>query len=477
VDAAILGYGQAPVFTLKHRVRLARAMGENGRAVSLIGEALRDSRDDRSAVLALAEEQIQEQPDPALARLLHEALLARLPEAVAGGSERTLIEADARRLEHDGDFGSAEAMWRSLLSAPAADSGRSVLELALGNNLAAQHRWEEARFFLEPLTAVDKWQVEPTLRFQLAEVERGRGDLDAARRWAREGLALLPGEGPVRPAPGLGTALRLLDGDPHSGGPADAVLERVRLALDPEGLVPALHDRVTLLALLEGLERRSAKPQPLATADCGGPWSAVGEDPATRGMALLQAAGGLRMEDAQRCLKEALRILEKAFPGEDPRLMLPLLRLGRCLQDREDAGAEAVFRRILGLAAANPDADPLLALEVRARLGQLLNEQGRDEEADRLLQDALDGLMAVPAADPKVLEMLGGVVLMRVARLEYREDYLAAAQVLEQVEGLLVRDSDTEAKIATELRELTGPKIQFHRRAQLQILLRAQGLP
>ena len=463
-----------PSSTLQKRVRLARAMGENGRAVRLIAEALGEPREDRAAIFALAEEQLREKGDPELARLLHEALLNDLPGMVATPTGRASLVADAQRLEAGGDMETAEFLWRALLGAP----GES--EEALGRNLAAQRRWEEARFFFEALTALEKWKAEPSLRFRLAVVEQGRGDVDTAKRWAREGLALLAEDGPVRPMPGLAAALRLLDGDPHSGGPAAGVLDRARLTLDPDGLVPALQDRTTLLALLEGLEQRTDKPPAIGAKACGGPWVTVGEDPATKGMALLQAAGGLRQEDAEACLREALRTLEKAFHAQDPRLLLPLMRLARCLQDREDAGAEPLYRRILAIADGSPDADPLLEMEARARLGQLLSDKGRDEEADALLQQAMDRLLKASSADPKVQEMLGGVVLMRIARLEYREQYLEAAQVLEQVESQWHKDapeSEKEIKLESELRELTGPKTRFQRQARIQALLRAQGLP
>jgi hypothetical protein len=75
--------------------------------------------------------------------------------------------------------------------------------------------------------------------------------------------------------------------------------------------------------------------------------------------------------------------------------------------------------------------------------------------------------------------MVGGVVLMLTARLEYREDYLGAAQVLEQAESLLTEDAripGTESFVP-DLRELTAPKLRLLRQDRLQTLLRAQGLP
>lgn len=474
VDAVLGKSKLPPTSILQKRVRLARALGENERAVRLIAEALAEPREDRAAVFAVAEEQLREKDDPELARLLHEALLNDLAGVAADPAGRASLAADAQRLEAGGDFVTAEGLWRALLGVP----GES--EEALGRNLTTQRRWEEARFFFEALTALEKWKAEPSLRFRLAVAELGRGDAEAAKRWAREGLALLAEDGPVRPMAGLAAALRLLDGDPHSGGPAEAALDRARATLDPDGLVPALQDRTTLLALLEGLEQRPDKPPALGAKACGGPWIAVGEDPATKGMALLQAAGGLRLEDAEVCLREALRILEQAYPAQDPRLLLPLMRLARCLQDREDPGAEPLYRRILTIAADHPEADPMLELEARARLGQQLSDLGRDEEADALLKVAMDRLLKASSADPKVVEMLGGVVLMRIARLEYREQYLEAAQVLEQVETQWLRDtpeSGKEIKLESELRDLTGPKTRFQRQARIQALLRAQGLP
>lgn len=482
VDAWLEKAKQPTATVLKQRVRLARAMGENDRAVRLIIDAFREPWEDRSALLGLAEEQLKEQTDPVLVRLLHEALLADLPWVVAEGPGRSLLVAEAQRLEAAGDLGAAENFWRSLLAPPAAATGvmgPGEAEHALGDNLAAQQRWEEARFFLEPLTASEKWGADPALRLQLAAVESGRGDREAAKRRARQGLALLPTEEPIRPLPGLAAALKLLADDPQSQESVEGVLERVRLALDPEGLVPLLKERSALLALLEGLERRGVKPPVVREAGCGGPWAAVGSDSATRGMALLQAALGLRLEDAEPCLREALRNLEQAYSAEDSRLLLPLMRLARCLQDREDPGAEALYRRILAIAATRPEADPMLELEARARLGQLLSEQGRDEAADALLRTALGRLLKVAPVGPKQLEMIGGVVLMLVARLEYREDYLGAAEILEQAESLLTEDARIPGtdSYAPDLRELTAPKVRFVRQAKLQTLLRAQGLP
>jgi tetratricopeptide (TPR) repeat protein len=485
MDSMLAKSDRPPAVVLQRRVRLARALGENERAIRMISTALRESQEDRSPVLALAEEQLRDNQDAALGRLLHESLLADLPRVSADTGGRALLAADAQRLENGGDFGSAEVLWRSLFDQPRTAESEGgpmapgALEHALGSNLAAQHRWEEARFFLEAITAFEKWRGDPSLRFQLAAVEAGRGDTIAARRWARGGFALLPVEEPVKPVSGLAAALRIALGDPQEG-PVQEILDRVRTALDPEERVPALKDPAILLALVEGLEQRNAIPSVVRDPACPGPWSAIGEDPLTRGMALLQAANGLRLQDAEPCLREALRLLEQAFGEQDPRLLQPLMRLARCLQDREDPAAEAVFRRLLALAAAHPEVDSLLESEARARLGQFLSEQGRDVEADTLLREALDRLLKESPSDPKRLEMLGGVVLMLVARSEYLEDYFDASQVLEQVESLLAKDapdSGKEIRMESELRELTGPKVGFIRRARLRTLLQAQGLP
>ena len=483
VDAALERAKLPPAAILLRRVRLARALGERERAAGMVAKAFMEFAEDRGSVFALAAEQLRDQGDPVLASLFHRALLEDLPGLSADGSGRSLLVADAERLEADGDFAAAEVLWRSLLGLPSvppnADDPANalVLERALGSNLSHQQRWEEARFFLEPLTASEKWKAEPTLRFQLAAAESGRGDPEAARRRALEGLALLAEDGPLRPMPGLAAALRLLVVDARGGEAAAKAMERLRRTLDPDSLVPALLEDSVLLALTEGLEPRSDRPRTRPGPTCGGPWTDLGEDPATRGLALLQAANGLRLEDSEPCLREALRHLERVYPDPDPRLQPPLMRLARCLQERDDAGAEAVYRRILANTAAQAGTDPLLEMEARARLGQLLSEQGRDQEADALLREVMERLLRASPDDPKVLEMLGGVVLMLMARLEYREDYPGALQVLEQVEGMLARESGQEVHLATELRDLTGSKSRLLRQARLQTLLRAQGLP
>lgn len=476
VEAAVERARLAPATALQRRARLAVAQGEPERAVSMVSEALLQSREDRPAVLALAEELVRDTEDPALVDRLHRALLADLARTSGDPATHGLRMAAAQRLEALGDAPAAEVLWRSLVGTAQAGAGfqsPEALDHALGSNLASQQRWEEARFFLEPLAGAEKWRADPALRFLLARIEAGRRDFESARRWAQEGLERLPKEDPLAPLPGLAAALRLLRGDPA----AEEAVARLRRGLDPAGRVPALADPERLLDLLEQLEQANAKPQPVAGSACRSPWGLIGEDPASRGEALLLAANGLRLADAEPCLREALRHLERAWGDQDPRLLPPLLRLAQCLQDQEHADAEFVLRRALALAAAQPERDLRLEAEVRARLGQFLGDRGRAAEADALLQAALRELAKDPASDAKALELFGGVLLMRLARLEHQEDYqgaLDALQIADERLAKLDREAGTEGEVI--LKEMGLSRARFTRQAEIQALLRAQGL-
>lgn len=464
VDAALQRSKLAPVVALQRRVRLARALGDEERAAMLVAEALENGIEDVPALLALAQEQLEASKDPELARQLHRALLRELRGATAEPAFAALLAADAARLEAAGDLAAAEPLRRALLGAGGA--------FALGCNLSAQGRWEEARAVLEPLTAEDKWRTDPALRFQLAAGDAAHGDRESALRRAREGIALLPAEGPLRPLPGLAVALRLLQGEPPF---ADALV-RLRSALDPEARFPALEDSAVLLKLAEGLESPRDKPAPAAQGPCGGPWTELAGDPASRGWAMLQAAQGRRQEDAGPCLREAVRLLERALGEEDPRLGPPLMKLAEWLQDRDDSGAEALYRRVLVL-TAGPEGDPFLDAEARGRLGLLLAERGRDAEADALLFAALGRVPAGAAADPKRRELVEGLVLMLGSRLEHREDYAGALTVLEQGEAKLTSAALPEQGFTSAGADLASARVRLERVVRLQALLRAQGLP
>lgn len=476
VEAAVERARLAPATALQRRARLAVALGEPARAVAMVSEALLQSREDRPAVLALAEELVRDIEDPALVDRLHRALLADLATTSGDPATHGLRTAAAQRLEALGDPVAAEQLWRSLLGTARSSAGflaPEALDHALGSNLASQQRWEEARFFLEPLTAAEKGQGDPALRFLLSRVEAGRRDFESARRWAREGLERLPKEEPLAPLPGLAAALRLLRTEPE----AEEALARLRSGLDPAGRIPALADPQRLLDLLEQLEQANAKPQPVPGSACRSPWVRVGDDPASRGQALLLAANGVRLADAEPCLREALRHLERAWGDQDPRLLPPLLRLAQCLQDQEHADAEFVLRRALALAAAQPERDLRLEAEVRARLGQFLGDRGRAEEADALLQAALRELAKDSATAPKALELFGGVLLMRLARLEHQEDYQGALEALQVADEKLAKlgtEPGTEGEVI--LKEMGLSRARFTRQAEIQALLRAQGL-
>ncbi len=474
VEDAVARAPLAPAQALRRRMRLALALGEPARAVAMVAEALPQAREDRPALLALAEELVRGTEEPTLFQDLQRALRADLASRSEEPASLGLRLAVARRLEDAGDAAAAEPLWRSLLgSGPGTggDLSAEVLEHALGRNLAQQQRWEEARFFLEPLSEAGKWQADPALHFLLARIEAGRRDFDSARRWAREGLARLPE--PPAPLPGLAAALRLLRADPE----AEALLARLRGLLDPAGTIPALDDPERLLDLLERLEADRARPQPVPGSACRSPWAGIGEDAASRGQALLQAAAGLRLADAEPCLREALRQLERAWGDQDPRLLPALLRLAQCLQDQEHADAEYVLRRALALAAAQPERDLRLEAEVRARLGQVLAERGRAEEADALLQSALGELARDPATDAKALELFGGVLLMRLARLEHQEDYPGALEALQVADRKLARlDPSSPVEGEAILKEMGLTRSRLERQAALQALLRAQGL-
>jgi tetratricopeptide (TPR) repeat protein len=462
--------------SLTRRIRLAEALGDPGRAARLLTEALRaaESIGDVLSLGARAGHFLDRAPDPELNRAVEDTLLLRLPELLSEAEGRRWIEAEARRLERAGRGVTAEELWRALYGRPGPEGTPESAGWSLGRNLAAQGRWEEARAFLEPLLASKLGgSKDAELRFFLANVELRLGQTDMATLRAREGLERIPAEGPLQPVPGLAGALRRLAGDESFQEQWTAILARLRKTMDPNSALSALADPAVLIGLVEKLELAEGPPPPGPA--CGEPWIQVAAGPQEGADALLRAAQGLPAQQAVPCLKGAVKLLESAWGNEDPRLLAPLMQLGKTLSEQQDPKAEAVLRRALGLFAGHPDLDPGLKAEALARLGHFLSEEGRGSEAETLLRQAMGLLGAAPAADEKRLkEVGGGVYIILLSRMESLEDYEGCLALLDEAEALTARIPELRDELA---KELDPHRAELRRKAKLQVLLRAQGLP
>lgn len=460
---------------LTRRIRLAEALGERGRAGRLLADALRGAEavEDLLRLGARAGHFLDRAPDPDLYRAMEEVLLRRQPELLSHEEGRRWMEAEARRMEQTGRLASAESVWRALLGRPEAARPPQPAAWSLGRNLAAQGRWEEARAFLEPLAAAELGGTrDAELGFLLADLEQRLGHEDAACDRAREGLERLPGEGPLHGVPGLAAALHRLARDEPSRDLRAALLARLRKSLDPDGALSALGDPAALVALLGRLES-AAGPAPPG-APCGEPWIQVAVGAEEGAEALFRAARERPSTEALVCLRAAVKLLEGAWGGEDPRLAVPLLRLGRILSEGLDPDAEPVLRRLLSLCAANPDLEPGLKAEALAHLGHFLSEAGRGEEAEAFLRRALGQFRAGPGDEDRLKEVGGGAFVILLSRLEDREDYEGMLALMDEAEALAAEFPKLKAELAKDLaRQL--PELQ--RKARIRMLLRAQGLP
>jgi len=207
---------------------------------------------------------------------------------------------------------------------------------------------------------------------------------------------------------------------------------------------------------------------------CGGPWTQLAEGPLEQAQALLRSARELPQSKALPCRKAALKLLEGQWGLEDPRLAEPLLDLGRPLVEAEDPEAEPVLRRLLDLGRANPGLDPALRIEALARLGQFLSERDQGNAADLLFRQALGLLDAVPPAPEETQRMTVGVCLVLLVRLDEAEDYLGALALLDEAEALAARHPAFRQEFVKDSAPL---RPELLRKAKLQALLRAQGLP
>ncbi len=462
--------------TLGRKVRLAQALGEPGRAAALLAEGLRtaEAAEDFLRLGAMAGRALDRAPDAELSRSVEETLLRRLPEVLDHAEGRRWLEAEARRMERAGRWGGAEGLWRALFGRPAPEGAPDSQGWNLGRNLAAQGRWAEARAFLEPLGASGQGgSRDAELGFLLSDLEQRLGNPDAAALRAREGLGRLPGEGPLQPVPGLAAALRRLGADASSAERRTEVLARLRKTLDPDGALPSLGDAAVLLALAERLEPSEAPGRP-AQAGCGEPWTRAAAGAQEQAEALLRAARDLPARQAGPCLDAAVKLLEGLWGPEDPRLAPPLLQQARTLAEGQAPGAEAALRRLLALGAANPDLDPGLRAEALARLGSLLSEAGREDEAETLLRQALGLLGAAHLDAERLKEVGGGAYFVLLARLEDREDYEGALALMDEVEVLAAKLPGLKDDLA---KELAPHRKELARKARIRVLLKVQGLP
>ena len=314
--------------------------------------------------------------------------------------ERVLARSEALRRAHR--FQESAAAAREALAAAEALPGAPLLaeaRTALGQALAKDGKFEDARAELESayFDASSRGHSEQALDAAVTRVVLAKRmrNLDDGRLWAKHARALLSGPQTRDAEIHVERSAGHLEAIFGNLDPAIASLERARqLAIDAHGLDSATTAQCeSLLADTYRLDGRYTEALALQRHVLQLRTDELGPSHPDVGLAHMELAGTLakqrKPEKARAELSKAIAIEESA--GETLELARMLAMLGYVHGIREDQEAQrAAYERALEIRLRRLEPDHPHITTIVQNLGTLASEQGRLDEAETLLTQALD---------------------------------------------------------------------------------------
>ncbi len=348
-----------------------------------------------------------------------EALKALVAGAGSSDTARDMRVTLARMLAQSGDLAAAEALVETVLAEDRAHI--EALKTRAGWRIGAD---DPARAIVDLRAAADQAPADPAIPALMAEAYLRDGERDLARDALAKSAEISGNRAPeaLRYAAFLRAEGRVAAADQVLKSALAAAPDQAELHLALAQIYLASGREIEVEALAASVEGRGPAGAEAAQAlrasvlfskgDLAGGAALLAEKSVEQSPALSQMIARAQLKAGQPDAARATMLSARARAPKDAELALFAASVALAAQDQ--AGAEQVYREVI---AADPS-------ETRASeaLHALLEQQGRTEEADALLDGAL-------ARDPRGFNLR----LLKAAKLERKGDIegaLALSEVL-----------------------------------------------